>query len=412
MVAHICDREHKGRDLLAYAEAWGLLARDLLPLERAAEDLPLVQAAGRVLAASVGLDRDEPPVARSAMDGYAVRSADALAPRRVVGSVYAGTAELPAIGPGAAAEVMTGGSIPPGADAVVPVELARLEGELLHLQEPPAAGQHLRQAGEMGRRGRVVLEAGRRLRAGDLGIAAAVGADPLRVRARPRATLLSTGDEVVPWSSAPAPHQVRDSNRLSALLRLQEFGAEIIHHGHLPDDPARLEPALREALAASDLLVTIGGVSMGRKDFLPGLLEGLGVREIVHGVAIQPGKPVWIGRGERAWVLGLPGNPVSSFVILELFGRRLIQGLLGEAGAEGEPGLLPGILSRPLQSRARALWLPAALLPQAAGAPQLEVLPWKGSGDWTCLARAQALVHLPPDTALAAAAPIRYLPLH
>lgn len=411
MVAPICDREHKGRDLLAYAEALSLLARDLRPLARPTETALLLQAAGRVLAEPINLDRDEPPVARSAMDGYAVRSADGTQPRRIVGSVYAGTADLPSVGPGQAAEVMTGGSIPPGADAVIPVEMTRREGAELLVQEAPAAGQHLRAAGEMGRRGRIVLHAGRRLRAGDLGIAAAVGAEPLPVRARPRVTLLSTGDEVVPWTAQPASHQVRDSNRLSAALRLQEFGAELLHHGHVPDDPVQLERALRAALAASDLVVTIGGVSMGQKDFLPGVLAQLGVREIVHGVAIQPGKPVWIGRGADAWVLGLPGNPVSSFVILELFGRRLIRSLHGETGAADAPGLLPGVLSRPLHSRARALWLPAAVAPQTADAPHLDVLPWKGSGDWTCLARAQALVHVPPDSALAAGAPIRYLPL-
>ena len=412
MVAHICDREHKGRDLLAYAEAVSLLGRDLRPLDRVTETVPLLQAAGRVLAAALHLDRDEPPVARSAMDGYAVRSLDASETRRLVGSVYAGTAELPQLGPGDAAEVMTGGSIPPGADAVVPVELAHQEAGSLRLMETPIAGQHVRQAGEMGRRGRVVLEPGRRLRHGDLGIAAAVGAEVLLLRPRPRVTVISTGDEVVPWQTTPAPHQVRDSNRVSAVLRLQDLGAEIVRQVHLPDEVKPLEHGLRTALHDSDLVVTIGGVSMGKKDFLPGILAGLGVVDVLHGVAIQPGKPVWIGRRDQTWVLGLPGNPVSSFVILELFGRRMVQAMLGESGGMSQPSLLPGTLGRALRSRARALWLPSRLLPQTEGLPRLDPLPWMGSGDWTCLADAQALVHLAPDTALAAEAPIQYLPLN
>jgi molybdopterin molybdotransferase len=411
MVAHICDREHKGRDLLAYAAALDLLERDLKSLDRAPESVPLLQAAGRVLAAPVCLDRDEPPVARSAMDGFAVRSADALMPRRVVGSVFAGSAELPQVGPGEAAEIMTGGSLPPGADAVVPVELTRVEAGALLVQDPPLARQHLRQAGEMGQRGRVVLEAGRCLRPGDLGIAAAVGAEPLRVTARARVTVISTGDEVLPWTAAPATHQVRDSNRLSAVLRLAELGAEIIHHSHLPDNAEQLSAGLRQALNESDLVVTIGGVSMGKKDLLPGLLDQLGVQEIVHGVAIQPGKPVWIGRRDATWVLGLPGNPVSSFVILELFGRPILQRLSGSSAPLPLDALLPGILHQGLRSRARALWLPARLRLQRGAAPQLEPADWKGSGDWTALGGADALIFVPPETVLAAGAAIHYLSL-
>lgn len=411
MVAPLCDREHKGRELLAYAEAVRLLDADLAPLARPAERVPLLQAAGRVLAEALRLDRDEPPVARSAMDGYAVRSADGREPRQLAGSVYAGSAELPAVGTGAAAEVMTGGSIPPGADAVVPVELTRRENGAILLLEAPAVGQHVRAAGEMGRRGRVVLEPGRRLRPGDLSIAAAVGADPLSVRPRARVRVLATGDEIVPWTAAPAPHQVRDSNRAGAVARLQDLGADVVGSGHLPDEVEALTRGLRAALDDSDLLVTIGGVSMGKKDFLPEVLETLGVREVVHGVAIQPGKPVWIGRRAATWVLGLPGNPVSSFVILELFGRRIVEALQGAAGPSAEQALLPGAAARALQSRARALWLPCRLQPQAGEPPRLDPLPWTGSGDWTCLAGAQALAHLPPESAVAAGAPLRYLSL-
>ncbi len=411
MVAELCDREHKGRALLAYAEARALLASELRPLGRAPEAVPLTSAAGRILATAIALDRDEPPVPRSAMDGFALRSADGRAPRRLVGSIFAGTAEAPEIGPGEAVAVMTGGTVPPGADAVIPVERTHLHGATLEVLDAPVARQHMRQAGEMGRAGRVVLAAGVRLGAGELGIAAASGADPLCVRARPRVAVLATGDEIVPWTALPRPHQVRDSNRIAAVARCTALGAEVVRHGHAPDAPDALHAALAVALADCDVAITIGGVSMGQKDFLPGVLATLGVREVLHGVGIQPGKPVWIGRRGDAWVLGLPGNPVSSFVILELFGRPLLDALHGAPPAPDPYALCPGVAAAAARSRARELWLPAQIRRRVAGAPEIAALPWTGSGDWTCLAGADALLHLPPDTQVAPGDPIRYLPL-
>lgn len=411
MVADVCDREHKGRALIAYAAARTLLEAQVAPLTRPAESVALEHALGRVLDAAVLLDRDEPPVPRSAMDGFAVRSADGRQPRRVIGSVYAGTARVAPIGVNEASAVMTGGTVPPGADCVIPVERTRQGPEGVELLDAPRAGAHVRQAGEMGRAGREVLAAGRRLLPGDLAVAASSGADPLRVRPRPRVRVLSTGDEVVPWQGAVAPHQVRDSNRPAAVARMRALGAEVLGHAHAPDAPAALTAALASCLDEADLTITIGGVSMGEKDFLPSVLEGLGVQEVLHGVAIQPGKPVWIGRRGAHWVLGLPGNPVSSFVILELFGRPLLDALHGLLPRPAADALLPGVAGVPLRAKARELWLPAAVRARSAGAPELHALAWTGSGDWTCLAGADALIHLAPGTQLEPGAPLRYLPL-
>jgi molybdopterin molybdotransferase len=256
----------------------------------------------------------------------------------------------------------------------------------------------------------VALPAGLRLGPGDLAVAAACGAAPLTVRPRPRACVLSTGDEVVRWTAAPAPHQVRDSNRVAAAARLVALGAELVAQQHVPDDEAQLREALARALEAADLTVTIGGVSMGQKDLLPRVLEGLGVREVLHGVAIQPGKPVWIGRRDERWVLGLPGNPVSAFVTLELFGRPLLDALHG-LPVPDPYALCPGIAAEALRAKGRELWLPARCQRSVEGPPRLAALPWTGSGDWTCLAGADALVHLPAGTEVAAGAPVRYLPL-
>lgn len=411
MVADHCDREHKGRALLAYAAARALLDAQVAPLSRPAESVALEEALGRVLAESVRLDRDEPPVPRSAMDGFALRSADGSRPRRVIQSVFAGTAKVRALGPDEAAAVMTGGTVPPGADCVVPVERTRAAADRIEPLDPPRAGAHVRQMGEMGRAGRAVLSAGRRLAPGDLAVAASSGADPLLVRSRPRVRVLSTGDEVVPWNAPVAPHQVRDSNRLAAVARMRMLGADMLGHAHAPDEPDRLASALGAALEDADLTITVGGVSMGEKDYLPTVLERLGVREVLHGVAIQPGKPVWIGRRGERWVLGLPGNPVSSFVILELFGRALLDGLHGIQPRPACDALLPGVAGAPLRAKGRELWLPAAVRARSEGPPELHALPWTGSGDWTCLVGADALIQLAPGTHLESGAPLRYLPL-
>lgn len=411
MVADLHDREHRGRPLLAYAAACAALEAELAPLDRGAEAVALALAAGRILAEPVRLDRDEPPVARSAMDGYAVASADGRAPRRLAGVVHAGTPLTRPLARGAAVAVMTGGTVPAGADCVVPVESARREGEWIHLDDAPAAGKHLRPAGELGRAGKVVLHPGTRVGPGELMIAASCGADPLSVRPRVRVAVVSTGDEVVPWQARPEPHQVRDANRLGVAARLAALGAEIVHQSHLPDEAARLGAGLAQALAAADLLITIGGVSMGEKDLLPGAFAALGVRARLHGVALQPGKPVWIGRSDAAWVIGLPGNPLSAFVVTELFARPMLARLAGAHDAPWPHPLLPGALAAPARSRGRELWIPSRLEARAEAAPLLHPIPGRGSGDWSALAGADALLRLPPLTDLEPGSSIRYLPL-
>ncbi len=388
-----------------------MLASEVAACTCETQSVALAEAGGRVLAEDLRLDRNEPPVARSAMDGYAVASSGGAETRRIGGVVHAGDPAPARLQPGEAVAVMTGGSVPEGADCVVPVEQVRVEGALLHLDEAPTAGRHLRPIGEIGAVGRVVLRRGARLGAGELMIAASCGTDPLRVRARVRVAVISTGDEVVPWQQKPLPHQVRDANRIGVAARLAALGAEIVHQSHLRDDPQPLREGLARALAGADLLVTIGGVSMGEKDFLPASFAALGVRSLLHGVALQPGKPVWIGRSASCWVIGLPGNPLSSFVVTELFARPLLARLDGGEAAPWPHPLLPGRAARAARSRGRELWLPARLVPQADGLPLLQFEPWNGSGDWSALAGVRALAHLPAQSELAAGDPLRYLPL-
>ncbi|RMH04151.1 MAG: molybdopterin molybdenumtransferase MoeA [Planctomycetota bacterium] len=405
------DQGHRGHRLLPLEQAARLLLAEVRPLS-GEEFLPLAQAVGRVLARPVALDRPEPPVPRSAMDGYAVRSGDGADPRRLRGAVHAGTPGRAEVGAGEAVAVMTGGTVPAGADAVVPVERARLDGELLRLDEPPEPGRHVRAAGEMGPTGRVLLEPGRRLRPEDLAAAAGCGLDPIPVRPRPRCAVLSTGDEVVPWTERPEPHQVRDGNRLASILQLARAGGEVVLDRHLPDRPEDLRAAAAEALAGGiDLLITIGGVSMGEKDHLPEVFADLGVERLFHGVSVQPGKPVWAGRRGPALVLGLPGNPLSSFVILELLAAPVLRRLGGETGVPELPVFEAGRCLGEAAAKKRPRFLTASLEPSAAGLPGVRPRPQQGSGDWTALAEADALLALPPGARVRPGDPVEFLRL-
>lgn len=387
-----------------------MLLEAAAPREASLERVALQDAVGRVLGQDVLLDRPEPPVPRSAMDGYALRSADGEAARTVLGTMYAGTAGQPELGPGEAVEVMTGGTVAAGADAVVPVELTQRAGDQLTIDGAPQPGQHVRRAGEMGEAGQIVVPAGLRLDAAACAAIASCGVDPVPVRAQARATVLSTGDEVVAWSETPAPHQVRDANRLATALQLQEAGAQVLATRRVADDPGQLRAAVASALDAGDLVVTIGGVSMGKKDHLPEVFAELGVKKLFHGVAVQPGKPIWVGQQGGKWVVGLPGNPVSSFVMSELIVRPLVARLSGLEPPAALP-LQACTVSLPVRTRGRERYFPASVAPQADGLPVVTPDAGRGSGDWTVLASMRALLRVPAHTELEAGSAAHYLPL-
>lgn len=408
MTSDPCDQGRAGRALLPLHEARLQLMESAQPLALKTEPLALMRARGRVLAQAVCLDRAEPPVARSAMDGFALRSADGDLAREILGTMYAGTAGQPEISPGQAVEVMTGGTIALGADCVVPVEQTEVRDGQLHIQHEPRAGQHVRSAGEMGERGQVVVPAGAVLDVASLASAASCGADPVEVFVAPRATVLSTGDEVVAWTEQPAEHQVRDANRLATALQLEAAGAQVLATRRVADDPQRLRDAVDAALDGSDLVVTIGGVSMGKKDHLPEVFAELGVQRLFHGLAVQPGKPIWVGSCARGWVVGLPGNPVSSAVMTELLVRPLVRRLAGAQPAAELP-LQACRVATPVRTRGRERFFPATLEPSLDGLPLVHPQAGRGSGDWTVLAKMRVLLRVPPHTELAAGELAHYL---
>jgi molybdopterin molybdotransferase len=317
--------------LMPVSDALAAVLDGAAPLSE--EMVALDQAYHRVLARDVAALRTQPPQPMSAMDGYAVRAADAArvqARLKVVGEVAAGRPFDRALGAGEAARIFTGGVIPDGADAVVIQEDTVADGNTVTVTEAAIAGRHIRPAGVDFREGMVLLKAGRRLSDRDLSLAASMNHPELPVRRRPRVALLATGDELVMPGHHPGPGQIVYSNgyALRALARAE--GAETIDLGIAADTIAATTAGIRRAReAAADILITTGGASVGDHDLVKQSLDAEGVEMAFWKIAMRPGKPMMHGRLGPMRVIGLPGNPVSSYVCSLLFLVPLIRRLLG-----------------------------------------------------------------------------------
>jgi len=370
------------------------------------EHVSLVQARGRVLAVDAHSDLDLPPFEKSAMDGFAVRSADfveALGRLRLklVGESRAGAPHNAPVGPGECVAIYTGSQLPADCDAVVMVERSRPDGAgHVLLVDRPQPGANVCHRGEDLRTGERVLAAGRVLRAEDLSVLAAVGLDPLPVLRRPRVHLATTGDELVRAHQRPGAGQIREGNTLYLGAALEACGVELIAHGIVRDEPRELERVFAQALDSGDALVTTGGVSMGKYDLVGAAFERLGVRPVLHKIAIKPGKPLWFGLAGKKPVFGLPGNPVSCLVGFEVFLRRSLAKLRGAEAAQwqSERLLLGRWCGVPLHPNPREQHHPVRLSVGADGMVELEPLRWRSSADIVGITRADALAVIPPDT--------------
>lgn len=295
-------------------QAWALIAADLRPLPPIR--LALGAGAGHVLAEDVRADRDLPPADRSAMDGYAVRSADLqVCPclLKFVGEVAAGSSARPRVAPGTCARIMTGANIPPGADSVVMVEDTKEVGNLVEIRSGVKPGANILRCGEDARKRQVLIRKGDVLDASRIGVCAAVGRAEIKVFRRPRITVLCTGAELRDPEDTVRPYQVRNSNgpALCAALALRRF--DNVTYLALPDKVGRLAIALRQACLRYDVILLTGGMSVGKYDLVRQTIEQIGAAVRLHGVAMKPGKPFLFATlpGNRA-IFGLPGNPLSA----------------------------------------------------------------------------------------------------
>jgi molybdopterin molybdotransferase len=425
---------------------------------RPGEEVLLVQALGRVLAEPVMADRDFPPFARATRDGVAVRAqdlADGMMTLRVVGQVRAGDSyDLP-VASGEAVEIMTGAPLPAGADAVVMVEYTERKSQELnrkghpfdssfagseslragygaqresddrnivdaddhildiaghHKPKPPekttpkedfveiqrvvVAGENVVPPGAEARAGQELLPLGTRMGPAQIALAAAAGKASLKVYRKPRVAILSTGDELVEVAEKPGPSQIRNSNSYSLAALVTESGGEAVQLPIAPDEEGKLTELIQEGLKA-DMLLLSGGVSMGKFDLVEQALKGLGAQFFFTGALIQPGKPVVFGEAASIPFFGLPGNPVSVMVTFELFARQMVEALSG-----AEPARLKSAsasLRNDFKTKTGLTRFLPAMLAGGLYGPEVEVVPWQGSGDMLAAARANCYLVVPPD---------------
>ncbi|MGH1588947.1 molybdopterin molybdotransferase MoeA [Methylobacterium phyllosphaerae] len=392
--------------LISVAEALArILASVRGPVEP--ETVPLAQAAGRTLAADIAATRTQPPFPASAMDGYAVRSADAAtagAALRLIGTSAAGHGYTGRISAGETVRIFTGAPVPDGADAILIQEDAVAADGAVRVVEPAEPNRFIRRAGLDFAAGDTLIAAGMSLDARRLALAAAAGHPRLPVRRRPRVAILATGDELVEPGAEPAWDQIFASNSLALGALAAEAGADLIDLGIAADDHGALADAFRRARAArADLLITLGGASVGDHDLVQAALAREGLDLGFWRVALRPGKPLMHGRLGDMLVIGLPGNPVSSIVCGLLFVVPAIRALLGDpqAGADRSE---PATLGRDLPANdGRADYMRARLDSAPGRLPVATPEQRQDSSMLAVLGRTEALLIREPQAPAAAA---------
>lgn len=395
--------------LRSYEDALALLLSQAAPVARH-EHVALADALGRVLAEPVVSRIDVPSWDNSAMDGYAVRSADLAgeSPRlRVAQRIMAGSTGE-ALQPRTAARIFTGAPLPPGADTVVIQEVCDRDGDEVVIRQVPKAGANVRRAGEDIRDCTEVIGANTRLGPAHLGLAASVGVAELEVRGRPRVALFCSGDELVMPGTPLRPGQIYNSNQFTAGALLRALGCEVIDLGIVEDSLEATCEALARAAETADLVLATGGVSVGEEDHVKPAVERLGSLDLWQ-VAIRPGKPLAYGRIGGTPFIGMPGNPVSMFVTFVLFARPFILRMQGRQDVAPVVVMAPTDFDWPKPDKRRE-YIRARLEPAADGSLRVKAFPSRSSAVLSSVAWANGLAVIPEGQVLVRGDRVEFLP--
>lgn len=359
------------------------------------EKISLSESHNRILAEDIRADRDFPPFNRSAMDGIAIKvdEAEKTDVFKIAGMQPAGAPQQDLKSPSSCLEIMTGAILPNGADAVIRYEdVTLVDGHAKLNIKGLTQWMNVHKKGTDGKENDLLIKSGKRLTVGDIGILATVGKEQIVVNKLPKVALISTGDELVEVSDTPEMHQIRKSNihSLAVLLKNHSIDFELFH---FDDDEESLIDGLKSIIEKFNVLMLSGGVSMGKRDFLPTVFERLGIKKTFHRIAQRPGKPMWFGKNQDVTVFGFPGNPVSTLVCFTVYFKRWLSQCLGETNMIQTAKLADSISFKPDLT----YHVPVSLINRDA---VLEAVPYigSGSGDLTVLSYAKAFITLPDNS--------------
>ena len=373
--------------MITFDQAYGIVMANVRRLP--AEEIPLDDALNRILAEDVASDSDMPPFDKSAMDGYACRRTDLGNDLRLVETIPAGKTPTSPVGENECSKIMTGGVVPEGADCVIMVEFTEESNAIVRFTGTETRDNICRM-GEDLKCGAVMLEKGARISARHMGVLASAGCARVPVSARPRVGVIATGDELVEPGSAPGPSKIRNSNSYQLCAQARAMGADAVYHGIAPDTEDAIGRSIAVAMADSDVILVSGGVSAGDFDLVPGMLEKNGFDLLFEKIATKPGMPTVFGKSEDCFCFGLPGNPVSTFVLFELLVKPFLYAMMGH---DFHPVVVSQRLTRDVTRKRteRDSWIPV----RRTGPGEVEPIDYHGSGHLTSLPWADGMICIP-----------------
>jgi molybdopterin molybdotransferase len=378
--------------MISFDDAYQIVLQSAQPTP--AEWVPLSDCLNRVLAVDVASDIDMPAYNLSAMDGFACRRAELDKPLRVVETIPAGVMPAKTPGPGECARIMTGAVVPPGCDTVVMFEHTEERGGLIYITQKQAS-PNIRYKAEDLRAGDRVLTAGTTLGPVQIAVLASVGCDPVDVRAMPRIAVIATGDELVEPRDPLLPAKIRNSNSYQLSAQVRRSGCTPVYFGIAKDTPEAVDAVLKRALEQCDVILFSGGVSVGDYDFVPSILKANGIKLEFEKVKIKPGRPTVFGQKAGKYFFGLPGNPVSTFVLFEVLVRPFLVRLMG---GDYRPRSVAARLAKTVTRRKtdRAEFVPVKLTSRGTA----EFFEYHGSAHIHAYTHADGVIHIPEGPAL------------